>query len=63
MKKKCSRCGSDAYFGFKKGDSDPFVDYCHECFEIDHPDIGEEYDPVEVKKMAMEIISKRMKEQ
>lgn len=56
---KCVRCDRPSDFGYRKDANDEWQDYCHGCFAIDHPGENEEYDPVEVKNMAMALAAKR----
>lgn len=59
---KCKFCGCRADFSYEKKATpeSPMViekaDYCHECYE-QHMEPGE-YDPVQVKDMALEYLRK-----
>mgnify|MGYP001615102312 CR=1 FL=1 len=65
---KCDFCDQPADFAFKKNatELDPVVfpkaNYCNECYEQrigSYPD-PDGYDPMKVKKMALDILKKRM---
>lgn len=57
--KTCIRCGGEAQFGYKKKEESVFTDYCHECFEIDHPTEPGGDDLIEVKNEALRLLSEK----
>ena len=63
MTPKCKFCGERADFYYAKDGTKedpttfPQTDFCHECFErVMGDEETSEYDPVQVKDMALEIL-------